>query len=82
MGKLDVKAAGLALGTVCGLYMLVLGWMASFGWGVKLVEVLSSIYVGFTPGFAGGITGAVWGFIDGLIGGVIIALTYNFFTRR
>lgn len=77
MEKLNVKSLALGLGVACAVYMLFLGWVSAFGWGTKIVEVISSLYIGFTPGFVGGIIGAVWGFVDGAIGGVIIALIYN-----
>jgi len=57
--------------------MLFVGWASMFGWGTGVVEMMSSIYLGFAPSVLGGIIGAVWGFIDGAIGGAIIALVYN-----
>lgn len=77
MEKLNVKSLTLGVGVSWAICMLFLGWVSAFGWGTKLVEVISSLYIGFTPGFLGGIIGAIWGFIDGAIGGAIIALVYN-----
>ena len=79
MEKLNVKALALALGISWAVCMLFTGWVLMFGWGVKFVEVMSSIYIGFTPIFLSGIIGTIWGFIDGVISGVgvIIAFIYN-----
>ena len=53
------------------------GVTAMFGWGVALVEALSSLYIGYSPSILGAIIGAVWGFIDGYIAGIVIAWIYN-----
>jgi hypothetical protein len=77
MGKLNVKALAIALGVAWAFMMLSVGWASIFGWGAKFVEMMASVYIGFSPTFWGGLIGAVWGFVDGAIGGVIIALIYN-----
>ncbi|NOZ77249.1 MAG: membrane-associated protein [Euryarchaeota archaeon] len=77
MEKLDVKALAAGLGVSWAVCMLFVGWASMFGWGTGVVEMMSSIYLGFAPSVLGGIIGAVWGFIDGAIGGAIIALVYN-----
>jgi hypothetical protein len=75
--KLNVKALAFSLAITCGLYLLFLGWVATFGWGKELVSTLSSLYIGYEPSFVGGIIGAIWGFVDGIIAGVIIGFIYN-----
>jgi len=82
MEKLSVKALAIGLGVSWAVCMLFVGWASILGWGTGLVEVLSSLYIGFTPTFLGGILGAIWGFIDGAIGGAIIALVYNAVVRK
>lgn len=82
MQKLNVKSFAFALGVSWGLYMLIIGWLAPFGWGGGFIKSISSLYIGFQPGFAGGIIGGVWGFVDGLIGGAIIAFIYNLCVRK
>lgn len=77
MNKLSVKAMAIAGGILWGFYMLFLGWAAFFGWGNALVEMMSSLYIGFTATLLGGVIGAAWGFADGAIAGAIIALVYN-----
>jgi hypothetical protein len=77
MEALNVKSLAIGLGGSCAVGMLFLGWVSAFGWGTALVEVISSLYIGFTPGLVGGIIGAIWGFVDGAIGGAILACIYN-----
>ncbi len=80
---LGVVSLGLAFGVTWALGVFLLGLAAGlFDWGVPVVAVLSSVYIGYSPTFVGSITGAVWGFVDGFIGGVIIAWLYNKFVSR
>ena len=67
----------MGLGVSWAACMLFVGWAAVFGWGVKFVDVMSSVYIGFEPTVVGGIVGALWGFVDGAIGGLLIAVVYN-----
>ena len=82
MERLNVKALALALGVLGALWMLLLGWLAAFGWGVAVVDVISTLYIGFRPGFVGGIVGAAWGFVDCAIAGAVIAYVYNLIAAR
>ena len=76
--KLSVWGLGLGMGIVGAISMLFLGLVATWwGWGILLVNSLSSLYIGFHPSITGSIYGALWGFIDWLIGGVLIAVFYN-----
>ena len=80
--KLNTKALALALGTIWGAYVFLLGFVSLFGWGVDLVEVLSKLYIGFAPTIFGTFVGGVWGFADGFIAGVIIAWIYNSIAKK
>ncbi len=77
MQKLNVKAFTLSWAICFGVYFLALGWIAMSGWGVQLVDVLSSLYIGYAPTFVGAIIGGIWAFFDWGIGALIIALIYN-----
>lgn len=77
MNKFSPHALGVAIGVLWAIYVLFCGIIAIFGWGVALVDALSSLYVGYSPSILGAVIGAVWGFIDGYIAGVVIALIYN-----
>ena len=81
--SLGVVSLGLAVGIAWALGVFLLGLAAGLlDWGVPVVAVMSSVYIGSSPSFVGSITGAVWGFFDGFIGGVVIAWLYNRFASR
>jgi len=76
--KLHAWSFGLAFGIVWALGLLIMGWLAALsGWGIGLVNVIGSVYLGYSPTFGGAIIGAIWGFVDLFIGGVILAAIYN-----
>ena len=80
--RLGVISLGLALGITWGGGMFLLGLAAAFfDWGMPLVLILSSVYIGYAPSFVNSVTGAVWGFVDGFIGGALIAWLYNRFAH-
>ena len=58
----------------------MIAWL--FGWGREIVELASSLYLGYAATCLGTIIGTTWAFIDGFIGGVIIAWLYNKFQKR
>jgi hypothetical protein len=82
MARLSIKGLTLTFGIVWAAAVLFIGWVSIFGWGTKIVEVLSSLYIGYAPTWLGGIIGAAWGFVDGAIGGLIIALVYNALVKK
>lgn len=76
--RLSVIGLGLALGITWAFAIFFLGIIAwLFGWGVAMVHLFGSFYIGYTPTFLGAIFGAIWGFFDCFIAGVIIAWLYN-----
>ncbi len=77
MQKIHVVKFALAWGISFGLYLMVLGWFASFGWGTKIVDVVSSLYIGYAPTFLGGIIGGIYAFADWFIGILIVGWIYN-----
>ncbi len=80
---LGVISFGLALAVVSAGFTFLLGLMAAFfGWGVELAQVMSSLYIGFSPTFVGTIAGAVWAFADGFVFGILVAWLYNRFLLR
>lgn len=77
MNKLSPNALGIAIGVLWAVYVIFCGIAAMFGWGIAIVDAISSLYVGYGASVLGSIIGAVWGFVDGYIAGVIIAWLYN-----
>ncbi len=80
---LGVISFGLALALTSAVFTFLLGLMAAFfGWGLGIVQVLATLYIGYSPTFVGTIAGAVWAFVDGFIAGAMIAWLYNRFLYR
>ena len=80
---LGVVSLGLAFGITWALGVFLLGIAAAlFEWGVPVVAVLSSVYIGYSPSFVGSVSGAVWSFVDGFIGGALLAWLYNKIVSR
>jgi hypothetical protein len=77
MNKCQPLPLGIAIGVLWAVYVLFVGIVAMFGWGVGLVEALSSLYIGYAASIIGAIIGAIWAFVDGFIAGVVIAWIYN-----
>ncbi len=76
--ELDVKSLAIALAATCGLFALVLGLLATYAdYGVAVVELASSIYIGYEATLTGTLIGTVWAVVDGAIGGALIAYLYN-----
>lgn len=76
--KLRVWAFGFAFGIVWAIGLLIMGWLAALsGWGISMVNVIGSVYLGYSPTFWGAVLGAIWGFVDLFIAGVILAAIYN-----
>ena len=75
---LGTVSFGLAVGIVGAVVTVILGISAAYlDWGVLVVQVLSSLFVGYGPTFIGVAAGAVWAFFDGFIVGVAVAWLYN-----
>ena len=80
---LNKMRAGIALGIICSVYMVLLVAMAAFfgGWGQTMINIIGSLYRGFDVSARGAVIGAMWAFADGFIGGYLFALVYNFLSR-
>jgi len=77
---IHVWAFAFAFGVTWGLGILLLGWFAAWWhWGIPIVDVLGSGYIGYTPTFIGGIIGGIWAFVDGFIFGLVLAAFYKWF---
>ena len=77
---LGVISFGLALGVTGAIIAVLLGVSAwALGWGIGVVQVLGTLFIGYGPSFIGIVAGAVWAFFDGFVAGVLVAWFYNRF---
>lgn len=82
MGKISVKAFGLACGVLWGAAMLIAGLIDTVStWGDAWGEVAASVYLGYTPTILGSIIIGIWGFVTAGIWGLILAKLYNKFSK-
>lgn len=75
---LNSKNLGLAAGILWGISMFALTILAIFtGYGTAWLELMASIYPGYTISWVGSILGLIYGFLDGFIGLYIFGWLYN-----
>jgi len=84
MSRLSLKALAISGGVLWGTGILCVGLIHSAdpSYGVKFLEMTSSIYPGFhMTGIIGRVAlRTIEGFIDGAIIGLVLAWLYNCFT--
>ena len=81
--KLNSFNFGFSTGFVLAVGVIILGSAVKFlEVGTPLMQVLSSVYLGFRPTFLGIIYGILWAFLDGFVGGFLIAYIYNSLLRK
>jgi len=77
MEKLKVLPTAVGMGATWGVGVMLLAWISATGWGGRIVDLLSSVYLGLRPTFAGGIIGGLWAFADAFVAGVLFTLVFN-----
>ncbi len=77
--QINLKALALSLGATFGAYVFLLGILAMFGYGVPVVEAISSLYMGYAPTCLGALIGGLYAFFDGAVAGLLIGWLYNRF---
>jgi hypothetical protein len=81
--RLSVKGLAIAAGLLWGGLILFVGLinLASPSYGVKFLEMISSVYPWFHASRAFGdvLIGTVDGLVDGAIAGLLFGWLYNFF---
>lgn len=74
----NAKNLGLAAGILWGISMFILTIAAVLtGYGTEWLELMGSIYMGYTISWMGSIVGLIYGFLDGFIGLYIFGWLYN-----
>jgi hypothetical protein len=77
MGKLNVKAFGLALGIVWGGLVFILGILNILFWNNFLFRLMPLAYLSCRSTVLGNIISAAWAFIYASLFGYLIAWLYN-----
>jgi hypothetical protein len=82
MGKVNVKAFGMACGVLWGGSLLIVGLIDTVStWGDAWGKVAASIYLGYMPTVLGSIIVGICGFISAGLFGLALAWLYNKFAK-
>jgi len=80
---LKPRCLAFAGGLLWGLCMLVTTLIsANTGYATEFLEVMASIYPGYSISLSGSIIGMLYGFIDGFAGLYVLAWLYNRLERE
>lgn len=75
---LDPKKLGFSGGILWALCMFITTLFAVWvGYGKEFLNMMGSVYPGYTVTYVGSIVGLVYGFFDGFIGFYLLAWIYN-----
>jgi len=81
--KLSLKALSLSLGLVWAGAVFLTTLLSIFtGYGEEFLNLIASLYPGYTISWAGSIIGLIYAFVDGFICALIFGLIYNSFIRE
>ena len=77
-GKIYPVSFGFAFGILSGLGTMLLAWAgARWGFGLPLINLLSSVYHHYAATFVGGLWGFFFGFLHSFIFTLLVAMIYN-----
>ena len=81
--KLNLKALSLSFGLVwAGAVFLTTLLSVPTGYGKGFLELLTSLYPGYSVSWTGSIIGLIYAFVDGLISALIFGAIYNAFVPK
>jgi hypothetical protein len=75
---LNAKRLGVSGGIIWGLCMFICTILALLtGYSVDFLNVMRSVYPGYSISWGGAIVGLIYGFADGFAGFFLLAWIYN-----
>jgi hypothetical protein len=78
--RLSLLPLGFAISVLWGAGVLLMGLAAAlWGWGGGFVDMLGSVYLGYSATVGGSLIGTAWALVDGFVCGVVVAWLYNRF---
>ncbi len=81
--RLNLKALALSCGILWALCLFLVTLISLVtGYADALLEVVASIYPGYSVSALGLILGLIYGFVDGAIAALIFGWVYNLFVGR
>ena len=65
-GSKKANSAALTVGIIWGVWMFIATLLnVQTGYGTSFLQVMGSLYPGYSVGIVGSFIGLIWGFIDG-----------------
>ena len=81
--RLNLKALALSCGILWALCLFLVTLISlGTGYADALLEVVASIYPGYSVSALGLILGLIYGFVDGAIAALIFGWVYNLFVGK
>ncbi|UTC24433.1 bacteriophage holin [Candidatus Comchoanobacter bicostacola] len=76
--KISPLAFGLSFGILWAIGLVIISILALYtGFAMSMVNVFSTLYLGYELTILGVIIGTLWAFVDAFIGGFLVAYLYN-----
>lgn len=80
---IDPKRFGLAVGILWSLSMFLTTLISVWtGYARTMLDIMASIYPGYSITLSGSVIGLIFGFIDGFITGYILIWIYNWLENK
>jgi len=81
--RLNLKALALSCGILWALCLFLVTLISlGTGYADALLEVVASVYPGYSVSALGLILGLIYGFVDGAIAALIFGSVYNLFVGK
>ncbi|MBF0384740.1 MAG: hypothetical protein HQL27_02600 [Candidatus Omnitrophica bacterium] len=82
MMRINLKIFALQMGVICFVCVFIIGLASAQVEKLKkLVEIISTVYLGYSSSLKGSFLGGIWGFVDGYISGILIGFIINLFIK-
>ena len=76
--KISPLAFGLSFGILWAVGLVIISILALYsGFAMSMVNLFTTLYLGYELTLLGVIIGALWAFVDAFIGGFLVAYLYN-----
>ena len=75
--NLSMRSFTLASAMVGTIFLGLLALLGLLGFGLPLIEIISTVFIGYEASAGGFFLGLIWGFLTGGVAGLILSSFYN-----